>query len=66
MPESLADILKSDPLLGVRYNIAQQRLVAAVRDPNPTSLTIVLMLKGNRAGGSFGLVSIWSAIRTSN
>ena len=62
MPESLADILKSDPLLGVRYNIAQQRLVAAVRDPNPTSLTIVLMLKGNRAGGSFGLVSIWSAI----
>jgi hypothetical protein len=64
MPElvGLTAARATDPLLGVNFNPAQVRLIEACRNPNPNSLTLVLMLKGNRAGGSYALVACWSAI----
>lgn len=61
-PEAISAIIKADPVSCVRYNVAQQRFFKAMRDPVVGSLTLVLLLKGNRAGGSYGLVSAWSAI----
>ena len=60
--EDFDAVLNADPIMGYRYNDAQKRFVNAVYNPKQGSLTIVLVLKGNRAGGSWGLCSIWSAI----
>ncbi len=61
-PEEAYAIANGDPVLLTDYNVAQQRLFDAVRNPPLNTITLVILLKGNRAGGSYGLVSIWSAI----
>lgn len=60
--KSLAIYQRRDPVRFTVPNFFQQRLFYAVREPKPESLTVVLALKPNRVGGSFGLMNILSAI----
>lgn len=59
---SLALHKKADPFKYQRFNTAQRRLLRALQDPKPASLTIVLFLKPNRVGGSRVVVAATSAI----
>src|SRR5258706_7802975 len=54
--------MAQDPIESFKYNNAQVRFFDAIGNPKTGTLTIVLMLKGNRAGGSWGLITAWSAI----
>ena len=54
--------MNADPVMCYRANVAQKRFYSAIANPKPESLTVVLFLKGNRAGGSWGLLTAWSAI----
>lgn len=63
--EELADKARAfsvDPANYYRANFFQQRLFHAVKDLKPKTLTVVLALKPNRVGGSFGLIELWSAL----
>ena len=53
---------RRDPVAFVKANKFQERLFRACRDPKPESITVVLALKPNRVGGSFGVMNLWSAI----
>ena len=68
-PQEIADALKTvaihkrrDPVNFYRANFFQQRLYHAMKAPQRDTLTVVLALKPNRVGGSFGLNNILSAI----
>lgn len=68
-PEEVALALKSvaihkrhDPVNFFRANFFQQRLYHAMRAPKRDTLTVVLALKPNRVGGSFGLTNILSSV----
>lgn len=58
----LVALINGDPLLFCEANPPQARFYDAVANPTPGTLTIVLLLKGNGVGGSFGLAAAWSAI----
>lgn len=58
----LSALLAADPLSFQRFNPSQRRFFDAVADPVREGLTIVLFLKGNRAGGSWGLGAVRSAV----
>ncbi len=53
---------KKDPFRYQKFNTAQKRLLRALKDPKPNSLTIVLFLKPNRVGGSRVIMAATSAI----
>lgn len=58
----IAARINRDPVNYRKSNLFQQRLYRAVRDPRPESLTVVLALKPNRVGGSWGVMTLWSAM----
>lgn len=62
MAHDFIALANSDPVRLYKANIAQIRFYQAIQNPKKESLTVVLLLKGNRAGGSWGLVTAWSAI----
>lgn len=62
MADPFIAMMNADPVMCYKANVAQRRFYNALANPKPESLTLVLFLKGNRAGGSWGLLTAWSAI----
>ncbi len=60
--EAVFNLVNSDPVAGYGCNPIQKRFYDAIKDPRPNSITIIPFLKPNGAGGTFGLISAWSAI----
>ena len=54
--------MSADPLDYIHWHRGQRKLISAVRNPIPQSLTIVEYLKPNGVGGTLCTMGCWSAI----